>query len=210
MNNMTEFDIINRAMAALTGLDDDARVAAIKTLGEMQHVPAVPHLLNLLETSDPGTRYFIVQALGRIATVETVPVLLDELCGSDPWVRAAAAGSLIQIGAAAVPGLVDGLRHEDKAVRRASAKALGKIGETDQKAVRGLSAALLDIDSGVRRFAAEALGRLGDTTVVPELTEVLTDENADTRIAAFKALASLGTPEAQDAMRQWVRNDRRA
>lgn len=196
---------IEQAMTALASSDEHVRASAIQALGELGHTPAVPALLALLNEADPGSRYMIVIALGKIADQRAVPALLEELCGNDTWVRVAATGGLIRMGPAAVPGLVDGLRHQNKNVRRASAKALGKIGEQNSDALRALSAALLDVDSGVRRFAAEALGRLGDAAYVPMLAEVLADVDADARIAAFKALSSIGTQEAQDAMRNWVR-----
>ena len=128
--------------------------------------------------------------------------------GDDIWVRAAATGALINIGPASISGLADALSDGDKAVRRAAAKALGKIGESgeDNEALRRLSAALLDVDKSVRRFAAEALGRMEADTMVPELTEVLDDRDPKVRIAAFKALAKIDTPEAQQAVRQWVRD----
>lgn len=203
---MNEELTLQQAMDILAARDIDLTLTgAVDTVGKLKHTPAVPHLVALLAQVDPGTSYLIVQALGRIADAAAVPALLDALRGDDPWVRAAAAGSLIQIGAPAVDGLVAGLRDPEKTVRRASAKALGKIGDSQEIAVMGLSGALLDIDSGVRRFAAEALGRLGDEAAVPSLAEALTDRDADTRIAAFRALASLATPEAQAAVRNWAK-----
>ena len=91
-------------------------------------------------------------------------------------------------------------------MRRAAAKALGKIDDSrqDEQALRSLSGALLDVDAAVRRFAAEALGRLDAEIMVSELTHALQDNNADVRIAAFRALSTLDTPEAQAALRDWV------
>lgn len=72
--------------------------------------------------------------------------------------------------------------------------------------IRGLSAALLDIDDGVRRFSAEALGRLDAKSKVPELSDALNDKDAQVRIAAFRALANIDTPEARHAVRQWSKS----
>jgi HEAT repeat protein len=196
---------VEQAMNALHGTDEETRIAAINWLTDRGHTPAVPAMITLMNECDPGTAYMIAQALGKLGDPAAVPALLDALRGSDPWTRMAVTGALIRFGEAAVDGLVEGLLDENAAVRRAAAKALGKIGSAEHKAVRGLSAALLDIDSGVRRFAAEALGRLGDGTVVPELSETLRDADTNTRIAAFKALARLDTPEAAETIRRWVR-----
>lgn len=199
-------EIIRQAMADLDSADEQVRAAAIETLGEYRHTPAVERLIGIAQAADPGTMFIAVKALGRIGDDRAVPLLLEQMRGNDMWVRAAATGALINIGAAAVNGLTAALRDEDKAVRRAAAKALGKIGEMgeDNQVTHGLSFALLDIDGAVRRFAAEALGRLGAETMVAELTEVLHDHRADVRIAAFKALAALKTPEAQQAVHNWI------
>lgn len=203
MNNSIEQ--IERAMEALYSTDAEDRVEAITLLGEVEHQPAVEHLVKIVEDVDPGTRYIIVQALGRIASEDSIPTLLRAMRWDDIFTRAAATGALIQIGEATLDGLVEGLRDENKAVRRAAAKAIGKIGIATENAVMGLSAALLDIDSGVRRFAAEALGRLGNERIVPELVEVLDDRDPKARIAAFRALAKIDSAEARQAVRAWVK-----
>jgi HEAT repeat protein len=206
---MSRYETAQEALNALNTASGDALTEAIETLAEHQHAPAVPRLVGMLddEMLDPGTRFIVVRALGRLGDEAALTVLLDELRGDDIWVRAAATGALISIGSPAVSGLVQALSDEDKAVRRAAAKALGKIGERgqDQEVLRGLSVGLLDVDGAVRRFAAEALGRLEAASMVPELSEALNDRNTSVRIAAFRALAKIDTPEAQSAVRQWVK-----
>ncbi len=203
---MTENYTIEQAMHDLNNIDADIRSKAVEYLGKQEHAPAVPQLVDIYPLADSGTRFMIVKALGRIGDAEALPVMFDALREDDPWVRAAAAGALIAVGKPAIDGLTHSLRSNDKNVRRAAAKALGKIGVDDEVAVRVLASSLEDEDSAVRRFAAEALGRLGDGVVVPELAEVLNDQNPRTRIAAFRALASLKTPEAAAAMRKWARD----
>jgi HEAT repeat protein len=199
---------IRQAMAALDGRDVEARAEAIEMLGDRRHRPAVPRLMELVEEVDPGTRFLIVRALGMIGDPAAVTVLLKAMRGDDIWTRSAATGALIRFGTVSVDGLIVALGDKDKAVRRAAAKAIGKIGSSDHDgdAIRGLSVALLDVDAGVRRFAAEALGRLEADSMVDELSEVLRDHNPKVRIAAFKALANIDTPEAQDAVRAWAKS----
>lgn len=200
-------DTLEKALLALQGDDLEKRADAIEQLGEAQHTPAVPHMLEIVKDCDPGTYYLIVQALGRIADDRAVPTLLQAMRRDDIWVRAAATGALIQIGGdVAIAGLVRGLSDENKAVRRASAKALGKVGVANEDILRGLSGSLLDVDNSVRRFAAEALGRLDGESYVPELAKALADEDPRTRIAAFKALAKIDTPEARDAVHKWSKD----
>ena len=196
---------IEEAMRNLSADNADLRAAAIEALGQHAHKPAVEPLTTLVEDVDPGTRYMIVQALGRIASPQAAPTLLKALRWDDIFTRAAATGALIQIGEPAVDGLADALRDENKMVRRAAAKALGKIGIASDAALTGLSTALLDVDSSVRRFAAEALGRLGDATMVPELAQALDDKDPKAKIAAFRALAKIDSPEARELVRAWVK-----
>lgn len=204
---MTQNDMIQQAMEALHSGDADERAKAIELLGEEQHHPAAEPISEILMEADPGTAFIAAKTLGQLADAVAVPALLETLRYNDIWLRAATTGALIRIGVPSVEGLTHALTDADKAVRRAAAKALGKIGETgnDNQAVKALSAALLDVDDGVRRFAAEALGRLHADDKVSELENVLSDAKPDVRIAAFKALANIATPEAQKAVRNWVR-----
>lgn len=208
---ITDEERLQQAMILLEVGDFEDKLTALPIVSEARHLPAIPHLVAWLPNADPGTRYLIVKALVNLPHDDAVPVLLDALRWDDMWTRAAITGALIANGSALViEGLMEALRDENAAVRRASAKALGKIevqvaSETHHHVIRGLSAALLDIDNGVRRFAAEALGRLNAESKVSELSDALDDAHASVRIAAFRALTTLDTPEAQHAVHKWVK-----
>lgn len=136
------------------------RADAIKYLGEEQYAPAVPYLAQLIEESDPGTRYLAAKALSQIGdeAESAVPSLLQALRANDMYLRMAVTGALINIGTPAVPGLIKALFDKKKAVRRASAKALGKIGHP--RAVSALRVAVRDKDPSVRKMCQEALDRI--------------------------------------------------
>ena len=153
---------VQEAMQAMLHGDPDLRARAIQALGEAAYAPAVPHLAKLVRESDPGTRYLAASALGRIGdeAESAVPDLLLALRADDIFLRAAVTGALIKIGYPAVPGLIRALFDQKAAVRRASAKALGKIG--NRRAVNALKVAINDADAGVRQFAQEALNRLAE------------------------------------------------
>jgi HEAT repeat protein len=138
----------------------EERAEAIKFLGEARYAPAVPMLAQLVEESDPGTRFLSAQALSKIGdeAEAAVPSLLIALRANDMYLRMAATGALIQIGYPAVPGLVKALFDRNNAVRRASAKALGKIGS--ERAITPLKVAVRDTDPTVRKMCQEALDRL--------------------------------------------------
>jgi hypothetical protein len=95
-------------------------------------------------------------------------------------------------GAPAAPALIQALGDSDWAVRRASAEALGDLG--DPQAVPALIKALGNGDRDVRRAAAEALGKLGDPQAVPALIQALGDRSENVRRASAEALVKIGTP----------------
>ncbi len=156
---MTEMTI-ERAFDLLKAGEPEERAEAIKVLGAAAYAPAVPYLADLVETADPGTRYLAAMALSKIGdeAENAVPVLLQALRADDMFLRMATTGALIAIGVPAVSGLIRALFDQNAAVRRASAKALGKIGSKD--AINALKVAVNDSDPGASRLAAEALARL--------------------------------------------------
>lgn len=86
-----------------------------------------------------------------------------------------AAGSLAQIGPAAIPALKLALGDAKPQVRRQAARALGKMGPAAEPAVAELTAALEDADPTVREAAAQALGKIGPAAApaIPALIEAL-------------------------------------
>jgi HEAT repeat protein len=151
---------LEQAFEILKSGEPEARAEAIKFLGEERYAPAVVLLVQLVEDADPGTRFLAAQALGKIGdeAESAVPSLLSALRADDMYLRMAVTGALISIGQPAVPGLVKALFDHNKAVRRASAKALGKIGS--DRAIKPLQVAVKDRDPSVRKMCQEALDRL--------------------------------------------------
>ena len=176
------------------GSDDPAeRIAAIQAIEEGGFSQAAADLVRVMHDDlDTGVRYQATRTLAVFADPATTDDLLRALRTDDMWLRVMAIDALIRIGQPAADGLIEALRDENHAVRRAAAKALGKIGAAD--AVRGLDAALLDADADVRRFAAEALGRIGDAGMVDGLGAALRDEQRRVREAAARALYHIGEP----------------
>jgi HEAT repeat protein len=140
--------------------DAQTRADAIVFLGEHRYAPSVPQLADLVRESDPGTRYLAAKSLGQIGdeAEASVPALLIAMRDNDMFLRAGITGALIKIGYPAVPGLTKALFDSNKAVRRAAAKALGKIGS--DRCVPALINSLSDSDPGVRKFVREALERI--------------------------------------------------
>ena len=97
-----------------------------------------------------------------------------------------------EVNASALPGLIEGLKSPDSAVRVSSAIAIGRIGPTAEAAVPSLIATLKDRDVSVRAAAAFSLGQIGSNakTAVPEL-ESLSKQTGPLRDVAQKALKEI-------------------
>jgi HEAT repeat protein len=215
------------AVPALTALLEQGwgREAA-RALGQIgpPAKPAVPALIKLLDSTDPQPRSgvpeeFLKQAhaharieaalaLWRVARQRRgIPVLVDlvqdkagAFQGNLFHVREYAAAALGEIGPAAqaaVPALIQALRHENYRVREAAAAGLGGIGPEARPAVPALVALVQKKDTfDESQAAVEALGKMGPAAkaAVPALAALLSprtdepDPSEYLRVAAAEAL----------------------
>ena len=134
-------DLITRLKSPDRGVSGDANLALIK-LGE----PAVPGLLEMLQSEDPRLRKVAVTTVyGMGAKAQgAAPAVAAMLSDPDPGMRLSAAMALDNMGpaaAAAVPELIQALRDSEGEVRQWSAKALGHIGPAASPAIPALSRA---------------------------------------------------------------------
>ncbi len=186
-------DALKQARSALQDADAQTRLAGLQLVRSLSLTAALPEVGERLRADeDVAVRYQAALALGQFADPATLPPLLDGLRDEDMYVRVQVTAALIRIGAPAVDGLTGALGDARPAVRRAAAKALGKIRHADAGALRALGAALGDENAAQRRFAAQALGRLGATGAVEELGAALRDSDARVRNEAAQALQLLG------------------
>jgi HEAT repeat protein len=182
---------IDQVLAALDSEDPQTRIDAILAVEQHNYTEILPEVGTVLrQDSDTGVRFQAAKTLAGFADPGTVAELLDGLRDADMFVRVHATDALIRIGEAAIEGLLLALQDERAAVRRAAAKALGKIKHS--KAVVGLRQSIHDVDADVRRFAAQALGRIGDESSVDVLGVALRDGEVRVRKAAPGALWDLG------------------
>lgn len=150
------------------------------------------------------------------------------------WRRATAAYTLGDMSSpTAVPGLLEALDDQERDVRAAAARSLGRLGavEAVEPLVYGLAAgrvpravagsALLATGSAalpalrelerraepeVRALAVELVGLLGDASDAALLVERLRDSSAETRAKAARALGRLGAREGASALREALRD----
>lgn len=182
---------VDEILIALNEGDAQERIDAIIGIEEHNLTEILPEVgMILRDDEDTGVRFQAAKTLAHFADSSTLPELFDGLRDVDMFVRVHVTDALIRIGQPAVGGLVEALSDTNSAVRRAAAKALGKIRHAD--AVPGLRRSMKDTDADVRRFTAQALGRINDESTVDVLGEALRDSDVRVRKAAAGALWDIG------------------
>jgi len=130
------------------------------------------------------------------------------LKSSDPLERRLAAHALAEIGRAAreaVPALTEALRDSESFVRVWAAAALARVEPENLNAIPALIAGTRDETYFIRSLSAWHLGRLGPQhpgieAALPELRELLNDNDPSARAEAVVALGNLagkGAPPAE-------------
>jgi HEAT repeat protein len=139
-----------------------------------------------------------------VAIVDWVAALKS----SDALERRLAAHALAEIGRAAreaVPALIEALRDSESFVRVWAAAALARVEAENLNAIPALIAGTRDETYFVRSLSAWHLGRLGAQhpgiqAALPELRELLNDNDPSARAEAVVALGNLagkGAPPAE-------------
>jgi HEAT repeat protein len=195
-------DTLSALIQACQDSNADVRQEATQALVRFSK-DAAPALTKVVQDPNNPARVQAIQALGQIGpdAYEAVPAL-GELLGSQApdSLQAAAAGTLSQIGEAALPVLEQALTSDQASSRRHAVNALGRIGGS--KTVDILVEALLkNKNPDVRQDAARSLGALGvqDKRILLNLVEALKDGDAKVRVQAITSLTFLG-PAAKDAV----------
>jgi HEAT repeat protein len=178
-----------------------AQFAAEQTANSRLRTVIVAALTRLLEDSDEAIRWRAASALCDLDTpVKTaaLPVLVDTLLHRAPQLSNEAAAAIAQIGAAAVPVLLEALRSPGEDWERPRVglrQALSQIAESD---VRAVGNALREDDCSLRRNVALALSQ-SDRGLEFLLHQAARDADVEVRRAALHALAA-EPGRAQDAL----------
>ncbi len=161
---------------------------------------AVEHLIPLIEDPDPDVRDMALVVLEQIGAQDdprVVQALMAAFKNPNETVRNEAIVQLRLAGHAAkeaVADLVELVRGDDPAARRAAAMALAWIDPAAADLEEPLRMALRSEEGDVRRQAAEGVARLGERAgpLVSDLVAMLEHEHHGARQAAADALGHLG------------------
>ena len=159
------FDSVRAERVLTTALLDSRsalRVAAASILGLLGCATATPALIGALHDPVPSVQRESVKALGRTGTAAAVPALFSLLQHADEQLAGQIFSSLVRLGPAAVPALIETSASNSQWIRWHCIRALGEI--RDIRALSPLVRALADTDRAVAWMAAKGLvsfGRLG-------------------------------------------------
>lgn len=130
-------------------LDDESKLDQIAT----------HDLIQFLNSEDEETRAAAIYALRTRTTADAVTALIAVLSNPDSFLARTACDSLIHIGTAATPKLIEALKDQNIQTRGLAARALAHI--KDQSSIPALFNALNDESMMVQYWADEALERMG-------------------------------------------------
>ncbi len=101
-------------------------------------------------------------------------------------------------------GLIYALNEDDERIRQGSARALGRLG--DSQAIEPLIQTLKDPDEGVKEEAITALGRIRNPKALPTLIQALQSHEIGIRWRAAEALGKIGDPQAIEPLTQTLKD----
>jgi len=153
----------------------------------------VAKLIDLLKDDNYEVREKAAQSIVRAKNNSPVKQLLKAIASDDPNYRNSAAETLILIGEAIIPFLIDELDSDDKDVRKFLVDVMGEI--KSEKAVPYLIAAIDDLDENVAEGACESLGKIGSAEAVDALIHALT-KGEWLQFSAIEAMGKIGDPKS--------------
>ncbi|MBC7171400.1 MAG: HEAT repeat domain-containing protein, partial [Polyangiaceae bacterium] len=156
----------------------------------------------MLAAGDPEIRRRGVMGLEESGDEDTVATLVQALGDVDWRVRKEAVRVTTSVALAlrVMPAMVQAIvQGENVGLRNAALEVVGNVGA---RATRDLLAELPRVPAQARKFIIGALGDAGDLAAVPPLVIEAEGQDANNAAAAIDALARLGGPDAELALRR--------
>jgi HEAT repeat protein len=185
-----------KALIALQELaqSHDVAMPAMVALGRTKRKEAIPILSQALKNPDETVRMFAAEALGEVASKKTFTDLAALATDQAAIVRGAVATSLGKIGdPKAIPILDQLLNDPEPIVQLSAAEGLMRLGK---KRLDVYEKNLHHADYGIRHFAIGSLQKTAGKEALPLLTRSLSDEAPRVRIAAVRAIGSIGDTDS--------------
>lgn len=204
LNSIGHPEMSTRMRALLEDGDPRVRESAVRIAGYFGYASCADALLDRCRDTDEAIRAAALEHVAYLEDDRGVPMMIAALANDTPRARAAAAQALAHAaGAAALDALRRAIDDPDQWVRYFSVTSLGRL--ADRASLPRLERiAAEDGAPQVRIAAIGAIGGIGvarDGTAVPMLAAFSDAADDELAIAAVRALGSVQTPEAFEALR---------
>lgn len=179
-------------LAKLKSPQEEDRLQGLRDLREVTASSLISSVLEAMGDESWRVRKEAVELfLSQPRSVELAGEVVELLHSEDnAGLRNAAVETLIGLGAAVVPVLLEELNSNDHDVRKFVLDILGDIG--DEGTIEAMIGALDDPDTNVRASAAENLGKLRSEEAIPHLLEALQESDLLFRFTVLEALGQIG------------------
>jgi HEAT repeat protein len=183
-----------RVESALLDKDEEVRRRAVESLLGSSGEDALRLVIRAMGDESWRVRKAAVEA---VLTYRDLPRAIEALVHAlhaedNAGLRNSAVETLVRVGEAAVPTLLEHVGTPNDDVRKFIMDVLGGIG--DARAVPALVHAMDDSNENVRSAAAENLGLIGSEEAAESLLSSLERDDLQLRYNALRALASIGRP----------------
>jgi len=210
-----ELDFIDVFVACLSDGDGEVRETAIKGLSTCEDRAVIRPLVALL-INDPSVPVRAAAAMG-LSNFATMAMDGKLITRDEDRIRVALLATIeredefLEVKRRAIetvaglrpPGIVEIIEDAfDSGSLELKQSAIYAMGQTSSD--EWLPVALEEMQHelpAIRFEAANSVGLLGDESIVPELTELLEDDDLEVRLAAVKALGIVGGPMAKRVLR---------
>jgi len=206
-------DIMDRSGGSLTQIlndlkspDENAKIEAIKKLGERKEVVATEPLLGLIHHQDRNIRLYAVQSLGYIGENRVLTPLLNLLnTEQDAYVVATLVKAIARVGGVQlIPIIARYLKDPDARTRANTIEALEII--ADPKIIKFLIPLLQDPNSRVKANTIKVLSKFGKSNMLEKLEEMLQSEDVSIRGSSIYALNAIGGDQVVEILEK-AKND---
>jgi HEAT repeat protein len=190
---------VPRLVQLLRDRDPAVRREAIRALGDLRAVEAVPDIADAIEAMGEWSNLLLLMALIRMGP-DCAPAIGALLAAPGARMPATIKGLLLvtsRIAVAADPATIRALAsHDEMEIRVEAVRVLGAIAP-DPRSGDICLAAMDDAEWPVRAIAASSLGRLRDERAIPRLARAMGDPAYWVRHHIAEAMASMGEPGAE-------------
>lgn len=167
---------------------------AIKKLGDLQSWPAIPYIIEYMESPNIEVRIAAARSLSKIGGEKAIQALLQALSNPQKWTAIRIQDIVLSMGQQSVAFLLNIIEHSTPEVQKNIIEILGLM--ANHEAIPTLINYLINHDEEIKIKAIKAMGNLKASEAEEPLIYLLEDEAWVVRAMAAKALGSIGTIES--------------